>query len=150
MRGGTDSLRYQNDTVVPTPWGDNPSGLITYTRYGYMLAVMNSNEPEVRPQNLRWPPNDTDNIEDWGLVGKSSLSYAGPFSFNMSVPLTKYNGQILHGPVTTASVPTMMGTTQRRNFEVIEQDGVIYLSISVITTQPGLNSELWWKRIVKG
>ncbi|KAK5658009.1 hypothetical protein OQA88_2563 [Cercophora sp. LCS_1] len=145
-----NNTQLRDGVQVATPWGSNPSGLLTYTRYGYMLAVINSNDPEVRPANLTWPPKDTDSVEDWALVGRTSLSYAGPFSLNTSVPLTKYSGQIIHGPLATASVPYLFGQAQRRNYTVIEQDGAVYLSISVITTQPGVRSELWWKRIVKG
>ncbi|KAK4195468.1 Lipocalin-like domain-containing protein [Triangularia verruculosa] len=151
---GTYSLlnntQWRNGTQVPDPWGKNPAGLLTYTRYGYMSAVMNSMEPEKRPSNLTWPPNEQGNVEDWALIAKSSLSYSGPFSLNTSVPLTKYSGQVLHGPVVTGSMPSMVGVVQRRNYTVVERDGEVYLSIAVITTQVGARSEIWWRRVAKG
>ncbi|KAK4666213.1 hypothetical protein QC763_405740 [Podospora pseudopauciseta] len=151
---GTYSLlnntQWRNGTQVSDPWGEKPAGLITYTRYGYMSAVMNSMEPDMRPPDIQWPPNTGGSIDDWALIGKTSLSYAGPFSLNTSVPLTKFRGQVLHGPVTTASIPRFVGQIQRRNYTVIEQDGEVYLTISVITTLAGARSEIWWKRIVKG
>lgn len=141
-------LSWRNETQEPSTWGLRPVGLLTYTRYGYMSANMAATEEDVRPLNIGWPPEDTDSDADWALVGRHAMAYAGPFSINQSAPATKYQGELLHGPHTVASVPDMVGRTQARKYVVTERDGEVYLTVSV---QKGvLRSEILWKRIVKG
>ncbi|KAK3360621.1 Lipocalin-like domain-containing protein [Lasiosphaeria hispida] len=137
-----------NGTQIPSTWGNSPSGLLTYTKYGYMSAVMAATVSSWRPTDIRWPPKETDRAYAWELVGRHSLSYAGPFALNSSVANTKTQGQFLHGPIMTASVPAMVNETQARNYHVTEQGGEVYLNVWL--TSQGLRSEIWWKRVVKG
>jgi len=132
-------------------FGEVPVGLITYTRYGYMSANMAATETEWRPLNIGWPPKTNDSDTDWALVARHSMSYAGKFSINESVPSTIYQGQLLHGPMTVASVPDMVGATQRRNYLVWEHDGETYLVVSVpIDDDSTARSEIVWRRVMKG
>ncbi|KAK4149776.1 Lipocalin-like domain-containing protein [Chaetomidium leptoderma] len=145
-----NSTPWRNGTESPSPWGRNPVGLLTYTRYGYMSANMAATEENVRPLNIRWPPKDTDADEDWVLVGRHAMSYAGVFSINQSVPATKFGGQLVHGPMIAASVPAMVGSTSGRNYAVHEREDATYLLVSIPSDDPNFRSEIWWKRVVKG
>ncbi len=113
-----------------------------------MAANMAATEPEWRPTNINWAPKDNDSDTDWAMVGKHAMSYAGHFSLNTSVPATEVKGQLLHGPIVAASVPTMVGKTQVRNYEVIERQEGVYLKVAVGSN--GLDSEIWWIRVAKG
>jgi len=113
-----------------------------------MSANMAATEKEWRPQNITWPPKETDSDEDWAEVGKHAMSYAGYFSLNQSVPATKFKGQLLHGPMVAASVPAMVGATQIRNYVVYEREDGVYLMVSIPSETT--RSEIWWKRIAKG
>ncbi|KAM7183209.1 Lipocalin-like domain containing protein [Rhypophila sp. PSN 637] len=144
----------RNGTIQPdgSGWGRNPSGLLTYTRWGYMSANMAATEPDWRPDSIEWPPKATDSDADWLLVGKHAMSYAGPFSLNASVPATKTQGQLLHGPMHVASVPSMVRDTQKRDYFVKEQDGVTYLYVYATGVSNGVDfrSEIVWQRVAKG
>ncbi|KAK0741105.1 Lipocalin-like domain-containing protein [Schizothecium vesticola] len=133
---------------LPSTWGTSPSGLLTYTRYGHMSAVMSATHPPWRPTDIRWPPKDSDPPTSWELVGRHSMSYAGPFALNASVANTEREGQLLHGPIVAASVPVMIGETQARNYAVVEEGDEVLLNVWLVSQ--GLRSEVWWKRIVKG
>ena len=140
---------WRNGTLVSNnAWDAAPVGLLTYTRYGYMSANMAATEEAVRPKTVRWPPQDTDPVEDWALVRSHAMSYAGHFSINQSVQATEYKGQLLHGPLVAASVPAMVGTTQVRNYVVHERADGVYLM--VWTETPSIRSEIWWTRVIKG
>ncbi|KAK3363977.1 Lipocalin-like domain-containing protein [Lasiosphaeria hispida] len=143
-----NSTVWRNGTLQePSSWGAAPVGLLTYTRWGYMSANMAATEKDVRPQNISWPPKETDPVGDWALVGKHAMSYAGLFSLNQSVPATKYKGQLLHGPMIAASVPAMVGAIQRRNYNVYERDDGTYLMVSVPNKDVTVRSEIWWRRV---
>ncbi|KAH6849675.1 Lipocalin-like domain-containing protein [Chaetomium sp. MPI-CAGE-AT-0009] len=145
-----NSTAWRNGTQLPSSWGSNPVGLLTYTRYGYMAANMAATDENLRPVNISWPAKDTDADEDWALVGKHAMSYAGLFSISPSVPATKYSGQLLHGPMIAASVPAMVGSTSKRNYVVYEREEATYLLVSIPSDDPTVRSEIWWKRVAKG
>lgn len=138
---------------IPTDgWGKSPVGLITYSTTGIMSANIAATEPEWRPQALRFPPQSSDSEFDWNLVGRHTLGYAGPFSFNESVPVTKTHGQIIHGPLTVASTPYLEGEILARDYVVKKQDGVTYLYLyarGVVASGVPLVTELVWDRIAK-
>jgi hypothetical protein len=134
--------------MLPNNWGAAPVGLLTYTRYGFMSANMAATDADWRPPNIAWPPKATDSDVDWSKVGKYAMSYAGYFSVNQSVPATKSMGQLLHGPMVAASVPAMVGATQRRNYVVYEREDGVYLKVSV-PSETAI-TEIWWKRVAKG
>ncbi|KAK4441982.1 Lipocalin-like domain-containing protein [Podospora aff. communis PSN243] len=136
------------NTQIPSSWGDSPSGLLTYTKYSYMSAVMSATVPAWRPTDIRWPPKDADPARSWELVGRHSLSYAGTFALNTSVANTKTEGQLLHGPIQTASVPVMINETQARYYTVVERGKEVFLNVWL--ESQGLRSEIWWRRVMKG
>ncbi|KAK4449086.1 Lipocalin-like domain-containing protein [Podospora aff. communis PSN243] len=131
--------------------GDQPLGLLTYTRVGQMSANMASTDPAVRPQAPTWPPKDnaSDPLPEWILVGRHAMAYAAPFRLNESVPATEEEGQLLHGPITVGSVPSMIGTVLVRNYRVFEMEDGVYLRVG--NPPNGLTTnDVWWKRVVKG
>ncbi|KAH8586280.1 Lipocalin-like domain-containing protein [Bisporella sp. PMI_857] len=87
--------------------GDKPIGRIIYTATGYMSAnIMTSNHTQ-RPPNLRYPSNAASESDaDWALVGKHTLAYAGPFYVNETGWEEEGKGQLIHGPLTVANVPS--------------------------------------------
>lgn len=84
------------------------------------------------------------------MVGKHSIGYAGPFRLNSAIPATVTAGQVFHGPLTVANVPTMVGQEHKRNYTIIarkeESKTVKYLKIGS-ERGGGYKGELWWKRL---
>ncbi|KAK0613498.1 hypothetical protein B0T14DRAFT_526391 [Immersiella caudata] len=116
-----------------------------------MSANMAATEPDSRPQTVFWPPRDnhSDPLLDWILVGRHAFSYASPFRLNESVHATMETGQLLHGPITVSSVPSMIGQTLVRDYRVVEMEDGVYLKVG--NPPNGLTTnEIWWKRVVKG
>ncbi|KAF2191186.1 hypothetical protein K469DRAFT_808332 [Zopfia rhizophila CBS 207.26] len=76
----------QNGLPYPDPsLRDNPSGVLTYTTTGHVSANLASSNPAYRP-NLPFPaPANDVHLAEWALVGKHTLSYAGPFSIKEKV-----------------------------------------------------------------
>jgi hypothetical protein len=111
-----------------------------------MSATITATEPENRPRNLTFPflANQTD--ADWALVGKHSIGYAGPLRINTALPATKSNGQIFHGPLIVANVPSMANATHKRNYTVVERDEGTFLRIGS-QREGGFTGELWWKKL---
>ncbi|KAH6643026.1 Lipocalin-like domain-containing protein [Boeremia exigua] len=136
----------QNNIPIPdAAYGTAPVGLLTYTRAGYMSATITATEPQLRP-NLTFPFQPADAEADWALVGKHSIGYAGPFRVNTALPASKTEGQVFHGPLTVANVPTWVGTEQRRNYTVVVEGGETYLRIGS-ERGGGFRGVLWWRRI---
>lgn len=111
-----------------------------------MSATITATEPEFRPDNLTFPflPNQTD--ADWALVGKHSIGYAGPLRVNQDLPANETSGQVFHGPLTVANVPSMANATQKRNYTVVEREDGVYLRIGS-ERGGGFTGELWWKKL---
>ncbi|KAI4953672.1 hypothetical protein J4E91_002520 [Alternaria rosae] len=145
----TSSSR-NGEPIPDLPYGKAPVGLLIYTESGFMSATITATEPEFRP-NLTFPyqPNDSD--ADWALVGKHSIGYAGPYSVNEELPATETEGQIFHGPLTVANVPTWAGQKAKRNYTIVEveENGeeVKYLKIGSERGN-GYRGILWWKKVV--
>ena len=144
----TSSSR-NGEPIPDLPYGKAPVGLLIYTESGFMSATITATEPEFRP-NLTFPyqPNDSD--ADWALVGKHSIGYAGPYSVNEELPATETEGQIFHGPLTVANVPTWEGQKGKRNYTIVEveENGeeVKYLKIGSERGN-GYRGILWWKKV---
>jgi hypothetical protein len=144
----TSSSR-NGEPIPDLPYGKAPVGLLIYTESGFMSATITATEPEFRP-NLTFPyqPNDSD--ADWALVGKHSIGYAGPYSVNNELPATETEGQIFHGPLTVANVPSWEGQRGKRNYTIVdvEEKGekVRYLRIGSERGN-GYRGILWWKRV---
>lgn len=115
-----------------------------------MSATIVATEPEFRPLNLTFPFQPTDSDADWALVGKHSIGYAGPLRVNPEVASNETSGQVLHGPLVAANVPSWMGTSQKRNYTVVvreeEGQGVRYLRIGS-ERGGGFRGVLWWRKI---
>lgn len=94
---------------------------------------------------LGWPPKSNDSDTDWALVGRNGLAYTGPFRLNESVPATETQGQIIHGPLTAASLPSMVGTSITRDYRVYNRDEGIYLHLS--GRFGSFYAEVWWKKL---
>lgn len=69
---------------------------------------------------------------------------------NEAVKYSEKEGQVFHGPLTVANVPTMVGQEQRRNYTVIDVKEfgkkVRYLKIGS-ERGGGFRGELWWKKL---
>ena len=129
--------------------GPEQEGLITYTRYGFMSATIMDSNPANRWQNLTYPPprNDTGEYDaGWALIGKLGLAYAGPFSINTTVPANTTHGQLIHGPVTIASVPNWVGLNMTREYRILKtaREGTV---LRLTARRGGSENNLWWKKI---
>ncbi|KAG9205514.1 hypothetical protein G6514_008156 [Epicoccum nigrum] len=148
---GTYTLVNTSSTLnnLPIPdlaYGDHPVGLLTYTPTGYMSATITASEPSLRPSNLTFPFQPTDSDADWALVGKHSIGYAGPWRVNEELPHSKTSGQIFHGPLTVANVPSWVGNEHRRNYTVVREGGDTWLRIGS-ERGGGYRGVLWWRRV---
>ncbi|KAF2746665.1 hypothetical protein M011DRAFT_468359 [Sporormia fimetaria CBS 119925] len=113
---------YENGTIqtnIPQIGG------LLYHESGYMAAYFQSTDPSKRPANLSIPAKDTDLDSDWALVGKHILQYAGPVSVTA---WNKTHGNLTHGPLMFAAVPSMMGSEQKRNYRIEEKGNALVIS----------------------
>ncbi|KAM0276709.1 hypothetical protein ACHAQH_006477 [Verticillium albo-atrum] len=134
-----------NGVAIPDQaYGENPIGIITYSRSGYMSATIAATEPELRPQNLTFPFTADQSDADWALVGKHGVAYAGPYEISDAIPATATSGQIFHGPLTVANVPRWVGTRQTRNYTIHEDGRLLHISSQ---RDGGYRGELWWERL---
>ncbi|KAL6705934.1 hypothetical protein ACN47E_006213 [Coniothyrium glycines] len=151
---GTYSLVNTSSTLngvsIPDePYGEHPVGILIYTASGFMSATITATESNLRP-NLTFPFQANDTDADWALVGKHSIGYAGPFRISDTIPANETDGQVFHGPLTVANVPTWVGANHRRNYTVVEVEEanktVKYLRIGS-ERGGGYRGVLWWKRV---
>ena len=84
-----------------------------------MSAVMSLTDRTVRPLTVGRPPKTSDSASDWALVGKNSFSFAGRFRINNDLPVSVKEGQLLHGQMDVASVPSFERTTEARNYSLV-------------------------------
>ena len=114
-----------------------------------MSATITATEPWLRP-NLTFPFQANDTDADWALVGKHSIGYAGPLRISDDIPANETDGQVFHGPLTVANVPTWVGANQRRNYTVIEreEEGKVAKYLKIGSERGGgYTGVLWWKRV---
>lgn len=62
------------------------------------------------------PFAQNDSTSDRALFGEHALAYAGLFHLSDAVPATHASGQIFHGPLTAALIPSFFGENQVRNY----------------------------------
>ncbi|KAF6810097.1 hypothetical protein CMUS01_03990 [Colletotrichum musicola] len=132
---------------VPVPdktYGENPVGILTYSKSGYVSATLTSTNPEDRPANLTFPYEDGQSDADWAKVGRHSIGYAGRLQISDAFPATLTAGQVIHGPLTVANVPSMVGTSARRNYTLFEDGKILLISSQ---RDGGNRGELWWRRL---
>ncbi|RMZ67445.1 Lipocalin-like domain-containing protein [Pyrenophora seminiperda CCB06] len=151
---GTYSLLNTSSTLnnVPIPestYGQHPVGLLIYTAAGFMSATITATEPALRPSvSFPYKANETD--AEWALVGKHSIGYAGPLSINTAFPANETNGQVFHGPLTVANVPTLAGERQPRNYTIVErmEEGKVVKYLRIGSERgDGHRGLLWWKKM---
>lgn len=136
-----------NPNPNPT-WGSGNKGLITYTAEGYMSATLATTDPDYLPKNVSIPAQPGQDDTDWALVGKHTLFYAGNFSVNETFPSDKHSGQILHGPIMVASIPSYVGGVMKREYSVIyDKRGKIEWVKFSVRGSGGYRSELLWKKL---
>jgi hypothetical protein len=113
-----------------------------------MSATITATEPSFRPPQLTFPfsPNDTD--ADWALVGKHSIGYAGPLRLSDAIPANETHGQVFHGPLQVANVPSWVGQSHRRNYTITEEGGETFLTIGS-ERGGGFTGVLVWKLVKK-
>jgi hypothetical protein len=113
-----------------------------------MSATITATEPGLRPPQLTFPFRANDTEADWALVGKHSIGYAGPLRLSDAIPASETNGQVFHGPLSVANVPSWMGQSHRRNYTIVQEGGDVLLRIGS-ERGGGFTGVLWWKRVVK-
>ncbi|KAF2207093.1 hypothetical protein CERZMDRAFT_115421 [Cercospora zeae-maydis SCOH1-5] len=134
---------------VPIPddaYGKKPVGIITYSKSGWMSVSITATEPEWRPENLTFPFQPEDSDHDWALVGKHSIGYAGPVTISRDIPANTTSGQIFHGPLVVANVPSWQGALHRRNY-TIHKTGEGELLRIQSTRDGGFTGELWFRKV---
>jgi hypothetical protein len=118
-----------------------------YHPSGYFSSNVQSNDPEDRPTDLSYPPGDEPDAE-WALLSKHMLSYAGPVSVNYvdegGEPGVT-SGQLSHGPVEIALLPSWMNRTFLRNFTWYEDEDLLHLQLKNDAT--GEISKVFWSRL---
>ncbi|KAK0625595.1 hypothetical protein DIS24_g11086 [Lasiodiplodia hormozganensis] len=136
--------------------GPHPTGLVHYHPDGYMAAVLASTTPQDRPKNLTWQDRAPRADADWARVGKHSIAYTGPYRLNASVPVVAtergVEGQVVHGPLDVATLPSFMGTFQPRDFELVfcggnrtGGEGTLLQLHSDLGK--GTKMSLWWEKV---
>ncbi|KAJ4387288.1 hypothetical protein N0V93_007877 [Gnomoniopsis smithogilvyi] len=115
--------------VADRVYGSAPVGQLIYTADGFVSATITSTDPQDRPANLTFPFQDGQSDADWAAVGRHSIGYSGPFSINPDVPSNTTMGGVLHGPLTVANVPSMVGNVQPRNYTLIQEGEDVLLRI---------------------
>lgn len=108
---------------------------------------MTSANSTLRPPHLLWPPSANDSDADWARIGRSIMSYTARFHISKDVPASQVHGQVLHGPIDVANVPSLVGTTLVRNYTVGRRDGDEYLLLQDLNDKGTLRSDILWRRI---
>ncbi|KAI0377955.1 Lipocalin-like domain-containing protein [Hypomontagnella monticulosa] len=137
---------YDNGTIVPSEpvaLGRYPVGMLMYNTYGYMSATFMSARPEDRP-----PGVDTDEIEigtdaEWSLIGKHTLSYAGPFYVSETTDDVEV-GQITHGPTDIAWLPSWVGKELQKNYTLYDDKDVMRFKTK---SKKGVNADMFFTRL---
>lgn len=137
--------RTQNDAVIADiTYGEHPAGVISYTPTGYMSAVLTSTDPDLRPQALTLPAQANQSVTDWAEVGEHTLAYAGPFHFSRIDSSDGRKGEVIHGPLITATLPRFVGSLQTRQFEFSEDNKFLTL---IGNLGSGVIDTLVWQRL---
>lgn len=137
--------RTQNGAVIADiTYGEHPAGVISYTPTGYMAAVLTATDPELRPQELTLPAQSNQSVTDWAEVGEHTLAYSGPFHFSKINSFDSRKGEVIHGPLLTATLPRFVGSLQTRQFEFSEDNKFLTL---IGNLGEGVVDTLVWQRL---
>ncbi|KAL8369501.1 hypothetical protein RB595_000023 [Gaeumannomyces hyphopodioides] len=135
----------QNGVSVPDEaYGSNPSGILVYTKSGFVTATITSTDPEDRPSGLTFPPQAGQSDADWATVARHLIAYAGPVTVSDAIPATNESGQIFHGPLTVAHVPSWVGQMHRRNYTLFEGGRLLKIGSK---RDGGNEGTLWWRKM---
>lgn len=118
------SINWTKDAtaIADITYGEHPAGVISYTSSGYMSAVLTASDAQLRPSELTLPAQESQTTEHWAEVGKHSLRYAEPFHDSNDGSCLK--GEVMHGPLLTATRPSWVGTRQKRVLSFLQMDDV--------------------------
>ncbi|KAK3314596.1 hypothetical protein B0H66DRAFT_641960 [Apodospora peruviana] len=137
-----------NGTETFLSFENKTTGIITYTTRGIISVIMTN--PTNRPEHLLWPPAANDSDADWALIGRSIMSYTTRFHIGKEMPATSpgiRQGQILHGPIDVANVPSLVGTTLAREYTMSRRDGDEYLLLQALNPEATSRNDILWRRI---
>ncbi|KAI1206930.1 uncharacterized protein F4807DRAFT_437713 [Annulohypoxylon truncatum] len=138
---------YDNGTIAhseePT-LGKFPVGMLTY-QPTWMSATFMSSRPEDRPPDLNINsaaalagPDD-----EWALIGKHTMAYAGPWRVSQTTE-DKEVGQIAHGPIRVAWLPSWVGGTLVKDYEIYDAGGTLRF---LYRTSDGNRGDMWFRRL---
>lgn len=120
-----------------------------------MSANLASTDPHLRPLSVNLPPPPVDQTQfdhEWAVAAKYAVSYAGPYTISgvSNSPGTKpeFEGEVRHGPLTVASFPGMVGSTQVREYALYhdKKDGILLKITGVVN---GVEGIFWWRKLDK-
>ncbi len=123
--GAWDLVEYcaylpENESNKKYPMGPEAEGMILYAPDGYMSAQLLT--PGQQP--FSGPGTDT----DWAQVGKNYVAYTGHFYLDEQ---GDKQGPILLHHMRTASLPYLVGDTQRRLCKIQDENDGRYLVLSL-------------------
>ena len=85
-----------------------------------MSAAITSTDLADRPMS---PQTDA----EWAVIPKHIVMYSAPFSFTELTPET---GSLVHGPITVAAIPSMVGISLPKNYTLFERGTILRLWFS--------------------
>jgi hypothetical protein len=106
-----------------------------------VVTSLRSSDAALLPLNLTYPPRDDQLDSDWAKIGKTTLSYWGPYT---AVPTTELTGSVVHGPLVGSHVPRSVGSTLQRNYTVVKTDEGTFLNL--VFGSDAVQS-LWWRKL---
>lgn len=104
-----------------------------------MSAQMMETDPSLRPLTVNYPPNANESDADWAITGRSTITYAGPYTVT---PWNETHGNLTHGPFIYAGVQSWVGTSQKRDYTVYEEGNLLGVWIRSASSR----SEIFWRR----
>lgn len=115
-----------------------------YGPTGYMSTTVVSSDASLLPPdlNVTYPFQEGQSDADWAKTGKHTLAYSGPYVIQEE---NEGSGTVVHGPLTVAHVPGMVGTLLEREFAIFEnEDGKL---LQIVQESRTSRSELWWEKL---
>ncbi|KAI0166936.1 Lipocalin-like domain-containing protein [Hypoxylon sp. FL1284] len=123
--------------------GASPTGMLHYNAAGLMSANFMSGRAADRPAGVDSAAIDVGSDADWALIGKHTLSYAGPYRVTLTTDDVE-EGQITHGPTRVAWLPSWVGRELEKNYTLYDDDEVMRF---IARTQDGRISHQFFQRL---